>query len=264
MKKYIIFFDIDGTIIHVPSGHSEPSNSLKNAIQSLQQQGHLCFIATGRTYAYLNPKILDLNFSGYITCNGAIIIKDNDVIASHCFNSDLKNEIVECMNQYNNSYAICGPKKAYTKSSFLDVLNNFIKFEVPQSNVCTDFDLNSIDCAKFEITAYHPEITTYIRSLKDRGLEVVEFGKGEYFEFSMPNITKGKAILELCQLLNIPIENTIAFGDGDNDIEMFQTVGYSVCMGNGTDAAKKVAHSITETCAEDGIVKELKRLKLIA
>lgn len=263
MRKHILFFDIDGTIIHVPSGHPTPSEDLKRAITSLQKQGHLCFIATGRTYAYLNPKILDLNFSGFITCNGAIIIKDNEVIASHCFERNFTKEIVTFMNQYNNSYAICGPKKAYTQANFTDVLNNYIKFEVPSENVSTEFNLDEIDCAKFEITSYSPEITSYIKSLQERGCEVVTFGKDEYFEFSMPNITKGKAIIELCDLLNIPIEDTIAFGDGDNDIEMFQTVGYSVCMGNGTDAAKKAAHKITESCADDGIVNELRRLKLI-
>ena len=58
-------------------------------------------------------------------------------------------------------------------------------------------------------------------------------------------------------------ERSVAFGDGDNDIAMFKAVGYSVAMGNGTDGIKAVAHKITETVANEGIVRELQRLGFV-
>ena len=58
---------------------------------------------------------------------------------------------------------------------------------------------------------------------------------------------------DLYQKLNIPKENTYAFGDGENDIEMFHLVGTSVAMGNADDEVKKHASTVTLTVDEDGI-----------
>ena len=110
MNKKILFFDIDGTILHVPSGQVNPSQELKDAIKKLQSQGHLCFIATGRTYAYLNKNVLDLGFDGFVTCNGAVVLKDDHVLLNNFFSKELSTEIVDFMDKYNNSYTILGPK----------------------------------------------------------------------------------------------------------------------------------------------------------
>ena len=64
---------------------------------------------------------------------------------------------------------------------------------------------------------------------------------------------KGTACEYLCQKLNIPKENTYAFGDGENDIEMLHLVGTSIAMGNADDEVKKHASTVTLTVDEDGI-----------
>ena len=65
--------------------------------------------------------------------------------------------------------------------------------------------------------------------------------------------TKGTACEYLYQKLNIPKENTYAFGDGENDIEMLHLVGTSVAMGNADVEVKKHASTVTLTVDEDGI-----------
>ena len=65
--------------------------------------------------------------------------------------------------------------------------------------------------------------------------------------------TKGTACEYLYQKLNIPKENTYAFGDGENDIEMFHLVGTSIAMGNADVEVKKHASTVTLTVDEDGI-----------
>ena len=262
MNKKILFFDIDGTILHVPGGQPNPSKELKEAIKTLRQQGHLCFIATGRTYAYLNTNVLDLDFDGFITCNGAVVLKDDEVVLSHLFSKQLAKEIVDFCDERDQSYSILTPKYVYAKETFMDVYKLFNLYNVPMQNVRSEFSVSNLDVAKFEISAHTKDVANYIRSLGNQGLEIVDFGN-DYFEFTMPNVTKGKAIIELLDLLNIPVEDSIAFGDGDNDVEMFDVVGRAVAMGNGTPAAKAAADIITEPCVENGIVNELKRMGLI-
>ena len=51
----------------------------------------------------------------------------------------------------------------------------------------------------------------------------------------------------------------IAFGDGDNDIVMFEAVDYSIAMDNATDNLKKIASEVTDSADDDGIAKSLKK-----
>ena len=263
MNKKILFFDIDGTILHVPGGQPNPSAELKEAIKTLRANGHLCFIATGRTFAYLNTNVLDLAFDGFVTCNGAVVLKDDEILFSNFFTKELSQEIVDMMDRYHNSYTILGSKKVYAKKEFEDIYKTFKLFNVPMQNVVSEYSVSNLDIAKFEISAHTKEVADYIRSLKDRGCEIIEFYGSDYFEFTMPNATKGKAIQQLLKVLDVPVEDSIAFGDGDNDIEMFDVVGYAVAMGNGSEKAKAASDKVTETCKENGIVNELKRMGLI-
>lgn len=66
-------------------------------------------------------------------------------------------------------------------------------------------------------------------------------------------VSKGESIKKLCDILNIDKEDTIGFGDGDNDISMFYNVGNSVCPDNASDKIKLVAKEIIKCAYDDGI-----------
>ncbi|KAF0394649.1 HAD-IIB family hydrolase [Pediococcus pentosaceus] len=71
------------------------------------------------------------------------------------------------------------------------------------------------------------------------------------------NINKSTAIKSIQQKFNIPSSRTISFGDGLNDIEMFQQSGISVAMGNSPETVKKYANHVTDSNLEDGIANFL-------
>ena len=58
-------------------------------------------------------------------------------------------------------------------------------------------------------------------------------------------------------------EETLAFGDGNNDLEMIKHVGVGVAMGNGSEALKDVADMVTDSVDEDGVWNALKKLGLV-
>ena len=60
-------------------------------------------------------------------------------------------------------------------------------------------------------------------------------------------------------ILDIKIENTYAFGDGKNDIEMLSTVGCGIAMGNASDEVKKYSNKITDTVQNDGVAKGIEQ-----
>jgi len=79
----------------------------------------------------------------------------------------------------------------------------------------------------------------------------------------MPHQTnKGTGIIQLIKILNISKDEVMAFGDGDNDLEFFESVGWPVAMGNACDALKPYAQLTTKSNAEDGVADMLERIFL--
>lgn len=79
-------------------------------------------------------------------------------------------------------------------------------------------------------------------------------------EFIDPRVNKGMALEKYAQRYNIPMAETIAFGDMENDIPLLQHAGWGVCLKNGSDATKAVADDITEyPVEEDGIGRYLQK-----
>ena len=74
---------------------------------------------------------------------------------------------------------------------------------------------------------------------------------------------KGTGIKAICDHLGCTLADTIGFGDSDNDLQMTDVVGISVCMANGSENLKKRCDRIAPSVYEDGIAKEFKALGLI-
>ena len=74
---------------------------------------------------------------------------------------------------------------------------------------------------------------------------------------------KGTGIKAICDHLGCTLADTIGFGDSDNDLQMTDVVGISVCMANGSDNLKKLCDRICPAVTEDGVARELKTLGLI-
>ena len=74
---------------------------------------------------------------------------------------------------------------------------------------------------------------------------------------------KGAGIQKVLAYYSLTPEDAMAFGDGNNDIEMFQAVGHSVAMGNACDTAKQAADYVTDDIMKDGLAKALGHFHLI-
>ena len=66
---------------------------------------------------------------------------------------------------------------------------------------------------------------------------------------------KGTAVRRLCEYLGIPLENTVAFGDSMNDLEMLETAGLGICMGGGSPALQSAADEVCPPREEDGLYR---------
>ncbi len=79
--------------------------------------------------------------------------------------------------------------------------------------------------------------------------------KPEYLEFVNSRISKGTALSFLCKHLGITLSQTVAFGDGENDIPLLEAAGLGVAMGNALPSVKEKADMITASNDKNGIGK---------
>ncbi|HEY7834874.1 MAG TPA: HAD family hydrolase [Ktedonobacterales bacterium] len=84
------------------------------------------------------------------------------------------------------------------------------------------------------------------------------YGTAELTVFA-PGASKGAALAWLAARYNIPLAQTMAIGDGMNDVSLLQTAGLAVAMGTAPRALRRVADALTESNAEDGAARAIER-----
>ncbi len=85
-----------------------------------------------------------------------------------------------------------------------------------------------------------------------------------YLDVTDPKAHKGEAVASLAKAFGVPVSAVLTIGDGTNDIPMLEASGFSVAMGNGSDAVKAAAHAVTDDCEHDGFAKAIERYVLQA
>jgi hydroxymethylpyrimidine pyrophosphatase-like HAD family hydrolase len=74
---------------------------------------------------------------------------------------------------------------------------------------------------------------------------------------------KSKGIEWLMERFGVELENTYAFGDGFNDVDMLTNVGHGIAMGNASPELQRVAEYVTDPPEEDGILRALEHYRIL-
>ena len=254
MKK-VIFFDIDGTLIDSINGIKDMSKKVKESIKEIQKNGDYAFIATGRPYAFLPNTILEFGFDGFILANGAHIVINNKTIYSDSIDKVFIKELVDKLEENNIEYVLQGENNCYMKKYFKDFHAYLDKIEVPKKHIKDEYNCEEIDVYKLEILCKNDEMENLCLELISKNPQCDYFSSinKRALEVYVKKNSKSKAILKVLDYLNIPIENSYAFGDGKNDIDMLKVVKYGIAMGNASDEVKLVADYVTNSVDDDGV-----------
>ena len=114
--------------------------------------------------------------------------------------------------------------------------------------------------------AYHADVMAQVSAQAKKDLKDsywLGLTTPKWLELMPLGITKGSGLQALTELLHIPMANVMAFGDGENDIEMLQAVGCGVAMGNASDDVKAVATDICPRVDEEGITQYCRKHHLV-
>lgn len=253
----IAFFDVDGTLVDMKKKKISPKTV--ETLQRLRRRGILICMATGRTPVTV-PKFDGVEFDAYLTFNGSLCYNSTDVMFSNAIPSEDVQKLI------SNAAAMGRPVSIATKdrlaaNGYDDDLAEYYSFAGIPLEVTDDF--NAV--ARQEVyqvmlgcrASDHPALLRGVRGARitgwwDRAVDVIP-----------ANCSKGRGIEKILEYYGIRKEKAIAFGDGNNDLEMLQAVGIGVAMENGSPQLKAVASEVCGHVADDGIYHYCRRNGLI-
>lgn len=253
--KRAVFFDIDGTLLDCVNGLIDISPRVKETIRSLQENGDYVFIASGRPYAFLNKTILDFGFDGFILCSGAYVEVNNKIIYNEAMNKDFIKETTKIFEENNIQYILEGQPYSYMNKQNQDLIDFYESIGISSRLISNNYHIENDDVYKIEAFCFNENHRNICIDLVNANADCGYFNSidEKFFEIYLKKNHKANGILKALEYLNIPLENSYAFGDGDNDIEMLETVGCGIAMGNASNKVKSYAKQVTDTVLNDGV-----------
>lgn len=276
----LIAIDLDGTLLN--SNH-QISNKDIFTIKKAQSLGITVVISTGRTFdsaiSILKDHNIDVPY--LITCNGSIINDFNGNIL-YSFPVDKKSlEKVISYLHFNNYYFSLAssdsrlfPKyaKNILMADFYEAKENNpnLKEEDLDNLISLFYDGKTFDGKVFNnlneilsttqniygvcaVSFSNEKLEKGIKSFKD--IENLSIFKSAHNNFELINeiSSKGQGIKILCNHLGIELKDTMAIGDNQNDLSMFEIVQFSVAMENAYDSIKEKCSFVTLNNNSSGV-----------
>lgn len=253
------FFDIDGTLVSFKT-HKVPSSTLE-AIRQLRQLGVKVFVATGRPLPFIH-NLGELEFDGIMSTNGACCTtrKGKVVYKYPVPKSDISRMIagnsltpIPVLFASNEQAILCNYEASPKE---VDDVFSLLNIPLPhEARIEKALDMDVMQVIAFFKTDEEDRIMSEI--LQEC---TAERWHPDFADCICRGHNKATGIKEICQYYNFDREETIAFGDGGNDISMLRYAGIGIAMGNADDNVKAVADRITASVDEDGIAKAISGL----
>ncbi len=246
----ILFFDLDGTLL---TTDKQISHGNQAALQRMLAQGHRAVITTGRYLPSALEQARKLGLQGpgcyLIAYNGGLVydLAAGKPLFQRALSVSVAQEAMKIccelgihVQAYDQNHVLVMPP--YDKST----LERYCRIMGATYRVVPT--LTEGPCKVLAASYDHPErLKKLEQALKSRLGSVADrfFTCPNYLEVVPKGINKGSAAQQLCQMLGIPIADSVAVGDAENDISMIRSAGIGVAMANGSEDAKAAADYVT-------------------
>lgn len=253
-----VFFDIDGTLVSFKT-HRVP-DSAKRAIAALRAKGVRVFIASGRQLLAIN-NLEDLQFDGYVTLNGGYCIVGEQVIYKHSMSSEDMVSLVQYMEEREDFPCIFVHENAFCinyTDERTDEVFRLLNFPQPPTLPLREAATGDI----FQLVAFFTKEQEKAIMAVMPHCEATRWNP--LFSDVIPKgSSKQVGVDKMLDYFGISLDESMAFGDGGNDVLMLKHVGIGVAMGNAEDEVKRAADYVTDSVDEDGVEKALRHFGVI-
>ena len=253
----IIFFDIDGTLI--PLEESGVRDKTTKALKALKNQGIKICIATGRAPMQI-PIIDQIDFDCHLAFNGALCYNDRDDIFSNSLSKDDLMTFIKNARDMNKPLGLAS-RSDYVANFLNDDLAEYFSFGSTSPTIVDDIEKFALNNDVYQMVMPIRK-EEYISALKDTKFLKITAWWDRAVDVIPQNGGKGLAVEKILDYYGFDKNEALAFGDGDNDIEMFETIR-GVAMGNASENLKNIAYDTCKSVNEDGIYYYLKDKEII-
>lgn len=268
MEYKLIALDIDGTLFN---SSQEIMPMTRKKLIELQQQGTSIVLASGRDISSLSSigkqlKMDQYPQNGYLCLNG-LEIYDSSYRLIHN-EKKLTKEDALILDEYAKEFCM-DMIFFFAKGLFIiehghtGIIEHHFMTRCKEKILSVDeiphdyFD----DLRKVAFVQNRERMSQIKKDVYQKvgSLFEVTLVEPDWIEINPLGLNKGHALEIFCQLKNISIDKTIAFGNGENDIHMLKCAGKGIAMGNSFDSVQEIADDICLRADEDGIGEYLKR-----
>lgn len=266
----MVVTDLDGTLLN---SQKQVSDGNAQAIMKLKDHDVVFVMATGRSDVMTKSYTRQLkNADIVIGCDGAVIrnVRTGQILYEDHISSETCHKTFEICRKYGLQYYVFAKDELVSddprNERFLihQKFNQTVEKEeqIPMQ-VVDDLDQYVKEHMIYKIVVSHDD-THYLDEVakvvkQETDADAIRSGK-RVLAVKAKGVSKAEAIKKLAQILEISIEDIIAFGDEVNDIEMLTLVGLGIAMENADDVVKEAADRIAGNNDQDGVGKELEKI----
>lgn len=287
--KWIVT-DMDGTLLN---SHDRISEETERCLIACEEKGIRLILASGRSYVRLMPYVRQLRMEEYDGClieiNGLALNhlnrKERQVF-SQLYKKDiealfyfLREQQIEIQAYKDDTFYYWIPdwqipyktaereERGYLKnhplagSAWSWIISDDFSHNYPNIIEASSIEELPESINKLNCLDNPDKIDQVCQMVKEKFHDICEVVRTSprLIEIAPKGITKGKTLRRFMEKEKILPEEVIAFGDGENDVDMFRQVAYSIAMGNAAGYVKKYASDVTGTNDEDGVAASLKK-----
>ncbi|MBR0087499.1 MAG: HAD family phosphatase [Lachnospiraceae bacterium] len=274
MNRKLIFLDIDGTL--TPAGSNVIPGSALEAVQKARRNGHLVFLCTGRNPDMLSP-VLAYGFDGAVAGAGGYVFAGDEVL----FDCPMEPDDFETGMRLLKEQGVFRTIEAKDASWGDENLGEFLEqagdgnSEIVRWRKALSEQLNIRPMAEYD---GRPVYKIVFMCSNEKQLEPAREALEKDYNFVVQDVAahnclngelinrkydKGRGVKIVADHYGIDLKDTIGFGDSMNDLEMIETVGYSVCMENGSPKLKEISSLVCPAVEEDGLAWAFEKLGLL-
>lgn len=268
MQNYqLIAMDMDGTLLN---SQKEISPANRSAIAKAAAAGKIVVLSTGRCLAELKPYLGELPEVRYLNCaSGALIydLKEKKFLFRNPIEPELALQMMKIAQKENAMIHLLA-ERSIVQRSHLEHLERygmriykklFDDVADKWENLIRQYTENPFPVDKLNFYCIDPQSRERIRrNIQEAGLPVtMAYAETTSLEISTLGVDKGVGLKKLCEIVSIPLAETIVVGDADNDLKALQTAGLAVAMRNAAENIKKIADVVVTDCDHDGCAEAI-------
>lgn len=256
-----LFFDIDGTLVSFAT-HAIPPSAVE-ALERAKRGGAKIFISTGRPMRFINNlKPIEHLIDGYMTTNGGCCMIGDRTVSLHPIAPDDVATVLDACRRTHTGCVVVGKEKisalypekmAYIMNALLQI--PYEQWIAPLDEVVGHDDI--LQLTPFFTAAQEAEVLPLLHSVTSARWYP------DFTDITARKADKGQGLVAMARAEGIDIADTMAFGDGGNDLPILRQAGTGVAMGNAGDDVKAAAQYVTASVDDDGIMKALQHFGII-